>query len=71
MTKALVTGCAGFIGSHLTQRLLNDGVTVIGIDGFVDNYDVAAKLRNLAEIGNRPALPFTRLCCKHNAGRIG
>lgn len=58
MTKALVTGCAGFIGSHLTQRLLNDGVTVIGIDGFVDNYDVAAKLRNLAEIGNRPAFTF-------------
>lgn len=58
MTKALVTGCAGFIGSHLTQRLLNDGVTVIGIDGFVDNYDVAAKLRNLAEIGSHPAFTF-------------
>ncbi|UED72654.1 NAD-dependent epimerase/dehydratase family protein [Brevibacillus sp. DP1.3A] len=58
MKKALVTGCAGFIGSHLTQRLLNDGVTVIGIDGFIDNYDVAAKLRNLAEIGKHPAFTF-------------
>lgn len=58
MTKALVTGCAGFIGSHLTQRLLNDGVTVVGIDGFIDNYDVAAKLRNLAEIGNHPTFTF-------------
>lgn len=30
--KALVTGCAGFIGSHLTERLLGDGFEVIGID---------------------------------------
>jgi len=58
MTKALVTGCAGFIGSHLTQRLLSEGVTVIGVDGFLDNYDIAAKLRNLAEIGNHPAFTF-------------
>lgn len=58
MTKALVTGCAGFIGSHLTQRLLSEGVTVIGIDGFLDNYDVAAKLRNLAQIGSHPAFTF-------------
>ena len=58
MTKALVTGCAGFIGSHLTQRLLRDGVTVIGIDGFIDNYDAAEKRRNLAEIGTHPGFAF-------------
>lgn len=58
MRKALVTGCAGFIGSHLTQRLLQDGVTVIGIDGYLDNYDVAAKLRNLGEIGSHPSFTF-------------
>lgn len=58
MTKALVTGCAGFIGSHLTQRLLDDGATVIGIDGFLDNYDVAAKLRNLVQIGCHSAFTF-------------
>lgn len=33
--KILVTGCAGFLGSHLTQRLLNDGHSVVGIDNFL------------------------------------
>jgi UDP-glucose 4-epimerase len=36
--KALVTGCAGFIGSHLTELLLGDGFDVIGIDCFTDYY---------------------------------
>ena len=36
--KALVTGCAGFIGSHLADRLLQDGLEVIGIDCFTDYY---------------------------------
>lgn len=58
MMKALVTGCAGFIGSHLTQRLLRDGVMVTGIDGFLDNYDVAEKWQNLAEIGSHPGFTF-------------
>jgi len=35
--KALVTGTAGFIGSHLAERLLKDGFEVIGIDCFTDN----------------------------------
>ncbi len=33
--RCLVTGCAGFIGSHLTSSLLSDGHTVVGIDGRV------------------------------------
>jgi UDP-glucuronate 4-epimerase len=44
---ALVTGCAGFIGSHLTESLLNDGWHVVGIDCFNDNYGRAQKLRNI------------------------
>lgn len=44
---ALVTGCAGFIGSHLTESLLRDGMSVVGIDCFNDNYGRAQKLRNL------------------------
>ena len=47
MTHALVTGSAGFIGSHLTDRLLADGVQVTGVDAFTDYYDPALKRRNL------------------------
>jgi nucleoside-diphosphate-sugar epimerase len=45
--KALVTGCAGFIGSHLTESLLSDGHQVVGVDCFNDNYGRERKLRNL------------------------
>jgi UDP-glucose 4-epimerase len=45
--RALVTGCAGFIGSHLTESLLHDGHEVVGIDCFNDNYGRRDKLRNL------------------------
>jgi UDP-glucose 4-epimerase len=45
--RALVTGCGGFIGSHLTESLLVDGHSVVGIDCFHDNYARAQKLRNL------------------------
>lgn len=45
---ALVTGAAGFIGSHLTERLLADGHRVRGVDALTDYYDPAAKRRNLS-----------------------
>jgi UDP-glucuronate 4-epimerase len=45
--RALVTGCAGFIGSHLSESLLEDGHEVVGIDCFNDNYARPQKLRNL------------------------
>jgi nucleoside-diphosphate-sugar epimerase len=45
--RALVTGCAGFIGSHLADSLLADGHEVLGIDCFNDNYRRAPKLANL------------------------
>jgi UDP-glucose 4-epimerase len=44
---ALVTGAAGFIGSHLVERLLREGVRVTGVDGFTAYYDAALKRRNL------------------------
>jgi UDP-glucose 4-epimerase len=45
--RALVTGCAGFIASHLTESLLESGAGVIGVDCFNDNYGRRQKLRNL------------------------
>ncbi len=45
--RAIVTGCAGFIGSHLAERLVADGWDVLGIDGFTPYYDRADKVANL------------------------
>ncbi len=52
--RILITGAPGFIGTHLTTRLLSDGDQVIGFDNFDPFYDVAIKRRNverLREIG--------------------
>jgi UDP-glucuronate 4-epimerase len=46
--RALVTGCAGFIGSHLTDSLLADGHDVVGVDCFNDNYSRLVKAANVA-----------------------
>jgi UDP-glucuronate 4-epimerase len=46
--KALVTGAAGFIGSHLSEHLLRDGWKVVGVDNFDDFYDPQTKRRNVA-----------------------
>lgn len=46
--KALVTGSAGFIGSHLCERLLSDGWQVVGVDNFDDFYDPQIKRANIS-----------------------
>ena len=56
--KALVTGAAGFIGSHLTEALIAGGADVTGIDCFTDYYPREIKETNLAEIGRNPAFRF-------------
>ncbi|MBI2187588.1 MAG: NAD-dependent epimerase/dehydratase family protein [Acidobacteria bacterium] len=52
--KALVTGAAGFIGSHLSERLVDAGVPVTGIDCFTDFYPRAIKERNLERLRESP-----------------
>jgi len=56
--KALVTGVAGFIGSHLAEKLLAQGYEVVGIDNFLDNYPRPFKERNLAGLVGRAKFEF-------------
>lgn len=49
--KTLVTGTAGFIGFHLTRRLLDQGHEVVGLDSINDYYDVRVKHGRLAQLG--------------------
>jgi UDP-glucuronate 4-epimerase len=51
----LVTGCAGFIGSHTVEALLAAGHRVRGVDAFTDNYDPALKRENLQGVIGHPA----------------
>ncbi|MCA9751086.1 MAG: GDP-mannose 4,6-dehydratase [Gemmatimonadetes bacterium] len=56
--RVVVTGAAGFIGSHLCERLLERGDDVIGIDCFTDYYPRAQKERNLEGLQGRPGFEF-------------
>ena len=56
--NALVTGAAGFIGSHLSEGLLDAGATVIGVDCFTDYYARPLKEANLAAVMGRPGFTF-------------
>jgi UDP-glucuronate 4-epimerase len=51
MNKYLITGAAGFIGFHLTKKLLERGDAVVGIDNINDYYEINLKFRRLAELG--------------------
>ena len=59
--RAVVTGAAGFVGSHLCAHLLSCGDEVIGIDMFTDYYDPVLKERNLTLLRNFDAFSFHRV----------
>ena len=56
----LVTGAAGFIGSHLTRRLLENGCRVIGVDCFTDYYEPQIKERNVSRLLEYPSFELIR-----------
>jgi len=61
MGKVLVTGAAGFIGFHLSQRLLARGDAVVGLDNLNDYYDVGLKKARLAQLKGEAGFRFVRM----------
>jgi UDP-glucuronate 4-epimerase len=58
--KILVTGAAGFIGYHLSERLLERGDSVVGLDNLSDYYDVSLKQARLDRLKERRGFEFAR-----------
>jgi nucleoside-diphosphate-sugar epimerase len=56
--KVLVTGVAGFVGSHLAEKLLSEKYDVVGVDKFLDNYPRRFKQKNLESLLKNPKFKF-------------
>ena len=69
--KVLVTGAAGFIGFHVSQRLLERGDTVVGLDNLNDYYDPSLKESRLDVIRDNPAFSFVRMDLEDAEGIMG
>lgn len=68
MVRILVTGAAGFIGFHLSQRLLAKGDEVVGLDNLNDYYDVSLKKDRLAQLQGKPGFSFHQLDLTNREG---
>ncbi|MCK4507069.1 MAG: NAD-dependent epimerase [Desulfuromonadales bacterium] len=66
--KILVTGAAGFIGSHLCQRLLARGDTVIGLDNLNDYYEVSLKENRLKRLTDKENFTFVKCALEDRDG---
>jgi UDP-glucuronate 4-epimerase len=71
MGKVLVTGCAGFIGFHVAERLLAQGHAVIGLDNLSDYYDVTLKTARLAQLEGHTSFRFFKVGLEDRNGVAG
>ena len=69
--KVLVTGAAGFIGFHLSKRLVERGDQVVGIDNLNDYYDVGLKKARLAQLEGLSGFRFMKLSLEDREGLLG
>jgi len=69
--KILVTGAAGFIGFHLSKRLLERGDEVIGLDSVNNYYDVNLKKARLAQLEGSPGFRFVKMSLEDREGLLG
>ncbi|WP_297773150.1 NAD-dependent epimerase/dehydratase family protein [uncultured Roseovarius sp.] len=67
MTRVFITGTAGFIGYHLADLLLSEGMTVHGFDGMTDYYDVTLKQRRHQMLLQKPAFRATEAMLEDQA----
>ncbi len=63
----MVTGCAGFIGSHVVDRLLGMGENVMGVDNFDPFYDISIKMRNMQHNMDKDNFSFYRADIRDNS----
>jgi UDP-glucuronate 4-epimerase len=66
--KVLVTGAAGFIGSHVSHRLMDRGDQVVGLDNLNDYYDPTLKEARLARLTPKAGFRFAKLDLADGAG---
>ncbi len=66
MARCLVTGAAGFIGSHLCEQLLAKGHNVVGVDAFIPYYPRRIKERNLERLSEMPGFSFHELDLRYD-----